>query len=265
MIEADVERGGALTDPDYWASSWDTIRLPRTIDLSVPVMRELAERIRRYARLQPGALVLEVGCAASAWLPFFHEQWGWRVEGIDYTASGCASARQNLALLDVPGTIYEADVFDFADTHQGRYDLVMSYGVVEHFTDPVEILRAMYNLLGPNGRIVVIVPHLRGLGGLLQKVISPAIYRRHNPLLPSDLSRHLAAAGFEEIVSTYVGREPLMVLNHPTRDALPNRLFTGLVLVRQLLDRALALASKTLRLPPRWMATYVLACGTRPE
>src|SRR5437588_677894 len=154
MATPGIEQAGALTHPEYWSPYWKDIPLPQTINLADPITRQLAERIERCAQLGPGALALEVGCAASAWLPFFYKKWGWRVEGIDYAAAGCATARRNLALLHVPGAIYEADVFDFALDRLGRYDLVASFGVVEHFTHPVEILRAMYALLRPGGRIV---------------------------------------------------------------------------------------------------------------
>jgi 2-polyprenyl-6-hydroxyphenyl methylase/3-demethylubiquinone-9 3-methyltransferase len=265
MSSVDADRSGSLTDPDYWAPYWKNIRLPRTIASNDWVSQELARKIKGYARLGPGARALEVGCSASAWLPFFQQEWGWRVEGIDYTKSGAVTARRNLELLNVPGTIYEADVFDFAPAHAGRYDLVFSFGVVEHFTEPVEILHTMYDLLRPGGRVVVIVPHLRGLGGWLQQYVSQEILDHHNPLQPVDLRRELTVAGFQQIAAGYVGREPLRVLNSPIRDTLPGPMFNATIQIREYLDKAVAQISKALRIPRRWMATYVLACGTKPS
>jgi 2-polyprenyl-6-hydroxyphenyl methylase/3-demethylubiquinone-9 3-methyltransferase len=264
MSSVDADRSGSLTDPDYWAPYWKNIRLPRTVARNDWVSQELAHKIKGYARVGPGAPALEVGCSASAWLPFFQQEWGWRVEGIDYTTSGVVTARRNLDLLGVPGIIHEADVFDFAPTHAGQYDLVFSYGVVEHFTQPVEILRAMYDLLRPGGKVVVVVPHLNGIGGWLQQRVSQEIFDHHNPLQPADLRRELGAAGFQQIAVGYIGREPLRVLNSPIRDTLPGPMFNTTLQAREFLDKSIAQLSKVLRMPKRWVATYVLACGMKP-
>lgn len=90
--------------------------------------------------------MLEVGCGGSRWLPFFANH-GFRVTGIDYSALGCEQARAILDREHISGDIYERDAFGANSDLVGGFDVVVSFGVVEHFRDTTEPVRAFARYL----------------------------------------------------------------------------------------------------------------------
>ncbi|HPA85892.1 MAG TPA: class I SAM-dependent methyltransferase, partial [Deltaproteobacteria bacterium] len=99
----------------------------------IHLMDTIAERLKD--RLHAGATLLEIGCGGSQWLPAFAKRFGVDVSGIDYSEQGCASARAILDQAGVEGRIVQADLFDPPADMVGSYDMVMSFGVLEHFPD----------------------------------------------------------------------------------------------------------------------------------
>jgi cyclopropane fatty-acyl-phospholipid synthase-like methyltransferase len=87
---------------DYWDGVWTDTDLPTPVD---PTDRDFRNYVNRrlaayfdqaLATLFPGARVLEVGCARSAWLPYFARRYPITVTGLDYSEPGCAAERELL-------------------------------------------------------------------------------------------------------------------------------------------------------------------------
>ena len=74
--------------------------------------------------------LFEVGCAPGAWLGLFSRTTGLPVAGCDVSPIGVGAARENLRLLDVSGTVYEADIFGLSRRIPDRFGVVYSIGVV---------------------------------------------------------------------------------------------------------------------------------------
>jgi SAM-dependent methyltransferase len=72
-----------------------------------------------------------------------------------------------------------------------RFDTVIGLNVLEHIEDDAATLRALHGLLGPGGRLVLLVPSLRALYGTLDAALGH--FRRY---APAELSGKLLAAGF---------------------------------------------------------------------
>lgn len=121
---------------------------------------------------------IEVGCAPGRILSYFHEQFGYRPFGVDYI--------QNLdvvkGLLAKHGlqqaVLYNADLFDF--NPQERFDVVGSFGVIEHFTEWDEAVRRIVALAKPGGYVVTTVPYFRLGQYLLRRLLTPDALERHN-------------------------------------------------------------------------------------
>lgn len=146
--------------------------------------RRFAEKLREVfppERVR-GQRIIEIGCARSPWLARFAQEFGFRVSGLDYSEIGCAQTRERLAEDGVEADIVCADLFAPPDALLGAFDAVCSFGVVEHFDDTAEALRAMARLLAPGGRMFTSVPNLAGLLGTIQKRFHRPIYDVHVPL-----------------------------------------------------------------------------------
>src|ERR1700730_3165409 len=131
----DEERTGAgnLTDTAFWENYWGRFSLPDAIDENRSFDRGLASGLRKLLGDSKGE-VLEIGCAPGRWLAFLSREFNLGVSGIEYTTDGAAATRRNLELLGVKNAdIREADFL--TATPSPKYDVVVSFGFVEHFTD----------------------------------------------------------------------------------------------------------------------------------
>jgi len=208
---------------------------------------------------------LEIGCGASAWLVYFADEFGYSVSGIDYSELGCELARENLRLNRVKGTCECRDLLSVRPNEMGVFDLIFSYGVVEHFERPDEVLRILTALLAPGGWIVTIVPNMGGLCGTLQRWWNEPVYRMHNVLSPAQLERGLSTCGLGSVMTRYFGTFFLSVVNWslPQTSGALRRLVPRII---GRFDRYITAALRKLKIEgeSRLFSPYVLAVGVKP-
>jgi cyclopropane fatty-acyl-phospholipid synthase-like methyltransferase len=194
----------------YWSSIWAAEQVPEPFN---PRRRSFSQYVKqRYHQffveklsgLQPrGKAFLEIGCARSAWLPYFAQEFGFNVYGLDYSELGCQQARQVLSDAGIPGEIVCADFFSPPPTLQERFDVVVSFGVVEHFTDTTACLAAFTRFLKPGGLVLTLIPNMVSGVGFFQKVLNRPIFDIHILLDVVDLARAHELAGFEVLDCDY--------------------------------------------------------------
>jgi SAM-dependent methyltransferase len=161
-----------MTPPEasHWEAVWSRpprMRLPRA--WLVPI----SDRIRLVrGDLQPGTRFLEIGCAPGKFLAHVSVKFGVQAAGLDSSERGIAWARLLFASLGVAADLRQEDVF--ATTFEaGRFDVVHSAGLIEHFEDPIPIIEAHLRLLRPGGVAIVTAPNFGGLYGLLARTFAP--------------------------------------------------------------------------------------------
>jgi 2-polyprenyl-3-methyl-5-hydroxy-6-metoxy-1,4-benzoquinol methylase len=86
--------------------------------------------------------VLDIGCGGGEFLGTFSDQW--EKCGIDLTDDALEHARIEYGISTYKGKIWETDV-------GYNYDLVMLRGVIEHFRDPITVLKKAVEVLKPGG------------------------------------------------------------------------------------------------------------------
>lgn len=100
----------------------------------------------------PGRL-LDVGCGTGAFLDLARRH-GWDVMGTEFSAYACRAARaEGLA-------VHEGEVWD-AKLPAQSFDVVTSWHVIEHVSDPRRVLEECCRLLRPGGWLFVATPNLR--------------------------------------------------------------------------------------------------------
>jgi SAM-dependent methyltransferase len=72
----------------------------------------------------------------------------------------------------------KTDFFDY-ETNK-KFDVVFSYGFIEHFEDTKRVVQRHVNLLTENGKLVIVLPNLRGMSGWFLKLTDPTLYKKHN-------------------------------------------------------------------------------------
>src|SRR5437879_3228360 len=163
---------------DYWDLSWRAeTRLPETFDPAVRGLRGLFRRqfhrffVERLAPLaSTGATLIEIGCGRSQLLPYFAKNFGFRVAGLDYSAVGCEKARGILERDGIPGDIFCGDLWTFDAFPEPGYDVVFSFGLVEHFEETSAAIRGLARFARAGGVVLTLIPNMRGAVGALQKV-----------------------------------------------------------------------------------------------
>jgi 2-polyprenyl-3-methyl-5-hydroxy-6-metoxy-1,4-benzoquinol methylase len=108
---------------------------------------QLLKVVERYQR--PGS-ILDVGCNIGTFVGVAEAR-GWTATGVDLNREAVEFGRQrsNLRLL----TLHELET----EPHQ-RFDVIHSSDTVEHFTDPVGVMRYYAAKLKPNGLLAVSTP-----------------------------------------------------------------------------------------------------------
>ncbi len=162
---------GALTSPDYWHEVWAARSEPH--EIIRPRSFELTKRAHERAidcwlaelmdSCGTGPLtILELGCAPGLMIHKMHSQRPNHMYfGLDYVAGALSDAEALFCKHDIKCTLYQADCRDFAPPH--KFDLVVSFGLIEHFQDPLPIVRAHAKCCRPGGLVALTIPNYRPL------------------------------------------------------------------------------------------------------
>jgi 2-polyprenyl-3-methyl-5-hydroxy-6-metoxy-1,4-benzoquinol methylase len=176
-----------LTSESFWTGVWGAHPPRRRRSWLRQRLKQLAARHsdRMFAKFveitgSPAGDLLEIGCAPGATLEEIHRACPQlRLHGIDYSESGLEMARRRLNELQIEATLHCGDAFH-AQLPQ-RYDIVLSTGVIEHFIDPVPIIKCHARLAKPLGHVVVTVPNCASpIPHYFLKVFDPELLAAHN-------------------------------------------------------------------------------------
>lgn len=204
----------------YWDSLWKEESMPKAFD---PRATNLNNYINRrfhnyfYSLFRgldaKGKRLLEVGCARSVWLPYFAREFGFQVSGIDYSEIGCRQAKTLLHREGVEGNVICASFFAPPREMVGLFDVVVSFGVAEHFEDTTACIHAFSKFLKPGGMLITIIPNLAGFIGMLQRLLNRRVYDIHIPMNLNNLWDAHESAGLEVILGGYFISANFGVLN----------------------------------------------------
>ncbi len=148
------------------------------IDISKPHIVDIRNRyallklhkiIKKYLKPDKKKKILEIGCAPGAWLNYFKTYYKYNPYGIELSLTGCLKSRKNFEIFYSHADIVCADALNmpFKD---GAFDVVFSMGLIEHFSNPADIINTHINLTKKNGHVIIVVPNYTRLNKkILQK------------------------------------------------------------------------------------------------
>lgn len=205
---------------EYWDSGWEALELPPAVDferglLKNPIPRRFHEfftQIFSGLRTSESSL-LEIGCAASIWLPYFAKEFGFQIFGIDYSEKGCHLAERILDREKVKGTIVCTDFFNPPEEMIEAFDVVISFGVAEHFIPTERVLVAFARFLKSGGIMITLIPNMIGGVGFIQKWLNKPIYDIHVLLSCTELAKAHEKSGLCVISCRYFVSTDFSVVN----------------------------------------------------
>ncbi len=191
-----------LVDQSYWDKSYERMT-PTAAHADDPVRKWIITHVKA---VPPGKNALEVGCFPGRYLAVIGER-GYRVNGVDLTPGvlNMPEAFRRMGL--TAGTFERADFL--SHQYERPFDLVCSFGFIEHFADWRAILRRHAELVAPGGLLVIETPNFRGtVQNLFHRWLDAENYARHNPYAmdPHAWAAEVEALGFTVHYSGWFGR-----------------------------------------------------------
>jgi 2-polyprenyl-3-methyl-5-hydroxy-6-metoxy-1,4-benzoquinol methylase len=208
------ETGTHLTDKAYWDRSYEAERVGM---INVDGFRGITDAIildRISSLIAPGSRVLEIGAGDSPWLPFLAGRIGnAHFTGLDYSELGCERLRRRATDEGVPIEVICADMFSPDPQLLGRFDVLISFGVVEHFLNLAEVMTAFRRFLVPAGRVFTLIPNMAGSIGAITRWLDRSVYERHVAHTTESLVEGHRAGGFVIDQAGYLGSVNFGVLS----------------------------------------------------
>lgn len=162
----------SIVPQDYWDASYE--HLPLTYHPDRVLFKDLFEKY-----LPKGGTCLEVGCYPGDYLIYLGRNFGYTVNGID--TSHYVSDRLPLKLANYGVKVGEFIQDDFRRFEFKRtYDLVCSFGFIEHFLNYEDILQKHIDLINNSGTLVLACPNFRNLQFILHYLLDNTNLMRHN-------------------------------------------------------------------------------------
>jgi len=169
-----------LTTVNRWDCEWAGRSLPLIYERSLhyTCINAILDVLDRWLPRTPGLSVLEIGGAVGGYLSYMHKHFGYAVCALDYSTLGCRMTRENFRLQGINGTVVQGDLF--SDLPLGRtFDIVCSFGFVEHFKNLESVIRRHTDFLKPGGLLVVEVPSFLGVNGWIARWLAPQTISEH--------------------------------------------------------------------------------------
>jgi 2-polyprenyl-3-methyl-5-hydroxy-6-metoxy-1,4-benzoquinol methylase len=167
-----------LTEVKFWDDYWANCKLPNKIDFSISFERCLAMNLKILLADCNGD-VLEIGCAPGEWLVFLSGELGLKPSGIEYSSVWMLVTKKIFEMLDLSyGNIWSGDFFQLPPTQ--KFDVVMSLGFIEHFSNADEVIERHLQWLKPEGTLVLGVQNFCGINKPIQSALDHSVLEKHN-------------------------------------------------------------------------------------
>ena len=195
---------------EYWTQFWKNFTLPPCINIHSSNVNEYGNRIlhklfkKAFQGMDTsGKKILEIGCGNSVFLTYFKKEFGFDIYGLDYSEFGCNQTKKIFERDRVNGIVILADAFHPPLDYIEKFDVVCSFGVVEHFDDTSSTLAAFAKFLKPGGILISTLPNFKGVTGTLHKWLNKPVYDVHVPLGTDDMENAIEKSGLKKEMNEY--------------------------------------------------------------
>lgn len=159
-------RSSTLTGNEVWDRVWQAPHSEKKDDTLLANERRnprwlmIVERLTSTFGSLKGLRTIELGSGRGDLSTLLAQQ-GAQVTLLDASEKALGQARHRFSRLELSAEFRKGDIFAESDTSQGRYDVTLSSGVIEHFKgqERSAVIAAHHRLLRPGGIAIISVPH----------------------------------------------------------------------------------------------------------
>lgn len=147
-----------LTDISYWAGRQENLALVKKDKIILP---EWFYAIKSFLRAYEGKTFIELGCSPGYASAIICSQFNFIPFGIDFSPQSYLY-KQNMEKIGYPNAnLIISDIRNYEN--ENKFDIVASFGLIEHFIDPNEIMFHHNRLAKTGGIIVMVIPNFTHL------------------------------------------------------------------------------------------------------
>lgn len=151
--------------------------------------------------------------------------------------------------------ILEADLFTYQP--QIKYDMVLSFGLIEHFNDTKFIIGEHLKFLKPGGTLFITLPNFKSVNGWVQRTYDKENYDKHN-INSMDLEllkRSCEALGLKEVEAYYHGKFSVWLENKTNQTSIAKLMMKTIWLAGKVATKIVPVESKA-------MSPYIVVKAT---
>lgn len=129
-----------------------------------------------------------------------------------------------------------------------KYDLVYSFGLIEHFGDVSGIIGKHLQFLNEGGQLLITLPNFKGVNGWFQKTFDKANYDVHNiSCMDIDLLKNIAQdLGLTEVKCYYFGKFSIWLENKQEKSIFVKGFMKVISIAGRVLTKIIPFESKFL-------------------
>lgn len=160
------------TDKKFWESYYKNYQ-PEIITRNV-----FQDLFDKFLPKDSSKTILEIGCAGGKYLCYLTKKFGYQTFGIDYSED-IEKTKILFKYNNLPEpTLFKEDLFLW--NPQQKFDIVCSFGFIEHFEDIRQVVQKHAELITPGGKLVITMPNFAGLQYLFHWIIDRENLKKHN-------------------------------------------------------------------------------------
>lgn len=163
-----------LTSPTYWGDRQTQLKVPK----DQGAMKDLLDAIEPFLLQYRHQRWIELGCSPGNVSYLLFNRIPFIPFGVDFSPQAQMYLETMARYAGVHATLFQLDLREFSPTEP--YDVVMSFGLIEHFSNPGEILDHHYRLCRKGGLLVTAIPHFRYLQWLYHRLFDRRDLAKHN-------------------------------------------------------------------------------------
>lgn len=186
--------------------TWDYLNNQVTIDLSESVRSEIDFLKSFLGPIKLGAECIEIGSFPGSMLPTLGNL-GYILNGIDISPRNENELPEKLNAMGYKiGKFWSKDFFKFKPKEQ--FDLVCSFGFVEHFENYLDVIKMHAEMTKQGGYLVITAPNFRGFFQyIIHYLFDKKNLKIHNikSMRPKQWAQFLVDNGFEIKFAGYFG------------------------------------------------------------